>query len=97
MENIEEYVLKIPDGVDVTKLFAADAFQVASIVPAVACTPCMICEQDIIIDAVDAFHYCGPRVCDECKKIIKFVKEKYKGEYEAWKKNHDQPRRADCV
>jgi hypothetical protein len=87
MENIEECVLKIPDSVDVTKLFADEAFPVASVAPAVGSTPCMICEQDIILDAVDAFYYCGPRVCNECKKIIQFVKEKYKGEYEAWKKN----------
>lgn len=89
MENIEDFIFIVPDGAVTSAPSVADAFQVASIVPAVACTNCMICEQNIIIDAVDAFRYSGPRVCDECKKIIEFVKEKHKGEYEAWKKNHD--------
>lgn len=43
---------------------------------AVACTSCLVCGEDIILSWFEG----GPKICSDCQKAIKFVKEKFKEE-----------------
>jgi hypothetical protein len=41
--------------------------------------PCLICGETV---STDFWHH-GPRVCQDCKNAIQFIKEKFKGEINA--------------
>jgi hypothetical protein len=44
--------------------------------PAVACTNCLICGSEIAVDLCENHT----KVCDDCKKAIKFIKEHFRYE-----------------
>ena len=46
-----------------------------------ASTPCLICGADLAITFYDARL---PKVCPECQKAVKFIKEKFKSEIEVY-------------
>lgn len=43
---------------------------------AVACTSCLVCGADIIL----SWYEGGPKICSDCQKAIKFIKERFKEE-----------------
>jgi hypothetical protein len=43
---------------------------------AVACTPCLCCGESITLD----WYSGGPKICENCQKAIKFIKERFKEE-----------------
>lgn len=48
---------------------------------AVSSTPCLICGADISTNIYDAHQ---AKICPECQKAVKFIKEKFKSEIEVY-------------
>ncbi len=46
--------------------------------PCMYCTRCLVCDTDVPVYFLGG----GPAICPECKKTIKFIKEKFKEELE---------------
>lgn len=42
----------------------------------VGATPCLVCGEPVSL----SYWQGGPKICNDCKKVIKFVKEKFKEE-----------------
>ena len=47
----------------------------------IGCTPCLICGVDIGTTIYDAHK---SKICSECQKAVKFIKEKFKSEIEVY-------------